>query len=94
VFWRPQVVPAPLSRSLPGRKDLGYLNLANDDEAFYLAQNIVRETRDGARDQYAGAAMVITEGERQVDRIPLDSDELDGVSSVIGDSTVRTDAQP
>ena len=77
-----------------GREDLGYLNLANDDEAFYLAQNMVRETMAGADGEYAGAAMVIIEGERHVDRIPFDSDELDSATSVIGDSTVRTDAQP
>lgn len=75
------------------REDLGYLALVNDDEAFYLAQNMIRETMAGAGDQYAGAAMVITEGARHVDSIPFDSDELDGASSVIGDSTVRTEAQ-
>ena len=75
------------------REDLGYLSLANDDEAFYLANNMIRETTQEADRQYAGATMVITQGTRLVDNIPFDSDELDETHSVIGDSTVRTDAQ-
>jgi len=74
-------------------EDLGYLSLENDDEAFYLAKNIIRETMQGGDDQYAGASMVITKGKRQVDTIPFDSDEFDENHSVIGDSTVRSEAR-
>jgi hypothetical protein len=36
--------------------------------------------------KYAGAVMAITEGDRHVDNISFDGDELDGTNSVIGDS--------
>lgn len=51
--------------------DLGFLAMADDDDAFYFAYNIIRDLTESSNDQYTESKLVITQGERNVDCVPF-----------------------
>jgi hypothetical protein len=56
--------------------DLGFLAMADDDEAFYFAYDIIRDLTQPPNDQYAGSETVITQGKRNVDCVRFNIVEL------------------
>jgi hypothetical protein len=51
--------------------DLGFMGLADDDEALVFGKQVIRDLKGGDRN-YAGWIMDITEGERPVGNIPFE----------------------
>ncbi len=54
-------------------EDLGYLGMADDDEALELGKRIVLELVEDHEAEYANSALYITEDLRAVANFPLDS---------------------
>ena len=59
-----------------GRENLGYMDLANDDEAFDFGRETVRLILLGGPLKSTSSVMEITEGDRTVGPIALDADDL------------------
>ena len=55
-----------------GNEDLGHVPLADDNEAFEFARDIIRELMQRDAANYADAAMGITQGKRIVGSVPFD----------------------
>ena len=58
-----------------GNADLSFIDMADDDEAFYFAYGIIRDLTQGTDHLYAGWLLEITQGTRKVESMAFDNNE-------------------
>ena len=66
-----------LNNSAGDYEVLGYLAMANDEEALAFGRGVIEDIMRGHTPSYTGSVMEITEGRRDLASIPLESETIE-----------------